>query len=163
MTRDMAHHAPEASEFYAELRPNRSLSRTGFIVVLAGFAMINAVFATLFVVAGAWPVSGFFGLDVLGVTAAFWIYRRRWADVSEIIDLRPDLLTVTKIRRRRAKRVWTCQPYWLRVELEVTGEVVGPLWLYSHGRGLRIAEFLGGRDRREFAAALRVALARVQP
>ena len=46
------------------LTPHRSLNRDGFLIVMA-FAGVSFVGGLAFLIIGAWPVIGFFGLDVL--------------------------------------------------------------------------------------------------
>ncbi|RME67015.1 MAG: DUF2244 domain-containing protein, partial [Alphaproteobacteria bacterium] len=45
------------------LMPARSLSPFGFRLLMAVLAALSAAIGTLFVLHGAWPVLGFFGLD----------------------------------------------------------------------------------------------------
>lgn len=48
----------------ATLTPHRSLSRSGFLLIMALVILINLVVGGLFMVVGAWPVAAFAGLDV---------------------------------------------------------------------------------------------------
>ena len=52
-------------DFQLVLRPNVSLSRDGFIILMVVFAAICLVAGGFFLAIGAWPVFGFFGLDIL--------------------------------------------------------------------------------------------------
>jgi uncharacterized membrane protein len=56
-------------------------------------------------------------------------------------------------------REWSFQPYWLKVELEESDDIVGALHLISHGKRFALGAFLSGTERRDFAHALRRALA----
>ena len=49
-------------DFQLVLRPNVSLSRDGFIILMMVFAAICLVAGGFFLAIGAWPVFGFFGL-----------------------------------------------------------------------------------------------------
>src|SRR5882724_5138615 len=64
-------HAPEPALFSAVVTPHRSLSRAGFLIVMAALGGISFVAGTAFLLLGAWPVFGFFGLDVLLVYSWF--------------------------------------------------------------------------------------------
>ena len=59
--------------FEAVLYPNLSLGRSGFIAVMAGVSSASVLMSGAFILAGAWPVAGFFGLDVLLLYLAFRI------------------------------------------------------------------------------------------
>ena len=51
--------------FSARVTPHRSLNRTGFTVLMAFVGVVSFVAGIAFYLMGAWPVLGFFGLDVL--------------------------------------------------------------------------------------------------
>ena len=53
------------------LKPHRSLSGTQFRVLMIVFALVGTATSLPFVIAGAWPVGGFMGLDVAVVYLAF--------------------------------------------------------------------------------------------
>ena len=145
--------------FHAVLRPYRSLSPSGFLAAMALVAGVSAVTGGIFLLAGAWPVTGFFGLDVALVYLAFRLNYRR-ARNSETIRLAGDAFTVERVSARGERRMWRFQPFWLRVILEEHGDEWNRLRLASHGRSLVIADFLGPAARRELAAAIREALER---
>ena len=57
--------------------PNRSLGRFGFHLLMAAIVLVSAAIGAAFVLAGAWPVTGFLGADVLLLYLAFrWNYRQ---------------------------------------------------------------------------------------
>src|SRR5256885_17157646 len=57
--------------FDAILYPHRSLPPRGFIVLMLVLSVVSFVAGVSFVLLGAWPILGFFGLDVLLVYLAF--------------------------------------------------------------------------------------------
>ena len=63
--------------FQLVLRPNISLSRQGFTILMVLFAAICLVAGGFFLAIGAWPVFGFFGLDILLLYWAFRVNYRR--------------------------------------------------------------------------------------
>ena len=77
--------------FSATLTPHRSLNRTGFLVVMAFVSVVSFAAGVAFLLMGAWPVFGFFGLDVLAIYWAFKISFRR-AKAYEEIRLTPSEL-----------------------------------------------------------------------
>ena len=69
--------AAQRPQFAAVLTPHRSLTREGFIAVMALIAGVNLIGGAVFFIAGAWPVAGFMGLDVLLI---WWAFRANFAD-----------------------------------------------------------------------------------
>src|SRR5262249_29210428 len=57
--------AQEPAIFSAVLTPHRSLSRKGFLALMLVAGGASLALGTTFLLAGAWPVVGFCGLDVL--------------------------------------------------------------------------------------------------
>ena len=87
--------------FSALLTPHRSLNRTGFLAVMAFLSVVSFATGVAFLLMGAWPVFGFFGLDVLAVYVAFRINFRR-ARASEEIRITPtELRLLAYLVRRR--------------------------------------------------------------
>src|SRR5271163_2412384 len=89
----------EPELFSALLTPHRSLNRTGFLVVMAFVSVVSFAAGVAFLLMGAWPVLGFFGLDVLAIYWAFRVSFRR-AKASEEIRLTPSELSVRRISHR---------------------------------------------------------------
>ncbi len=143
----------------AVLAPHRSLPPAGFLIVMLAFGGLSFVAGILFVLHGAWPVTGFFGLDVGLVYLAFRINYRS-ARRAERIRLLSDALTVDRLGVRGERRSWRFQPYWLRVILEEKGDDSNRLIITSHGRSLVLGSFLGAGERRSVAALIEDALAR---
>jgi uncharacterized membrane protein len=112
-----------------------------------------------FVSIGAWPVVGFFGLDVALIYLAFRLNYRS-ARRSEILRLAGDAFTVERISVRGERRTWRFQPFWLRVVLDERDADRNRLFVTSHGRFLAIGDFLAPAARRDLAATIRDALAR---
>lgn len=143
----------------AVLHPHRSLPPHGFVAVMAGLGGVSFVAGIAFVMLGAWPVTGFFGLDVLLVYLAFRLNYRS-ARRHETVRLTEESLVVESVGLRGERRRWQFQPYWLRVILEEPDEDSNRLMLASHGRSLVVGSFLAPSERRSLAGALKDALAR---
>jgi uncharacterized membrane protein len=122
-------------------------------------ALCTVSFGTglLFFLMGAWPVMGFFGLDVLLVYIAFRLNFRALR-VYETVDLRPDALTVTRVDPKGRERSWSFNPYWARLRLDERVGRSSELSIASHGKRLVFASFLTDPEREDFAAALGAAL-----
>ncbi len=145
--------------FDAVLYPHRSLGRRGFTIFMIVLGIVSFFMGLAFLLMGAWPVFGFFGLDVL---ALYWAFRLNYraAEVVETIRLTDDELVVGRTQRRRQVGEWKFQPYWVRVEVDSPGPHENRLLLKSHGRTLAIGSFLTPEERIDLAAALRDALRR---
>jgi uncharacterized membrane protein len=151
---------PRASPvfFDAVLYPHRSLPPQGFMVLMLVLSVVSFAAGVSFVLIGAWPIFGYFGLDVLLVYLAFRASYRS-ARAHEWLRLTEDTLTVERVGRRGERRRWQFQPFWLRVVLE-EHEETNRLVLASHGRELAVGGFLAPAERRNLAAALKEALNR---
>jgi uncharacterized membrane protein len=148
----------EPTIFSATLTPHRSLGRVGFIVLMVLFGGISFVTGMLFLVAGAWPVFGFFGLDVL---LLYWAFRLnyRHAEAYEQVTVTPSELKVRKVSHLGRAREWVLNPLWVRIDkvkLEDFG--IDRLFLVSRGKKLTIASFLGPDEKASFARELGNAL-----
>jgi uncharacterized membrane protein len=145
--------------FERVLLPHRSLPRRGFHILMLSLGFVSLAVGIGFVSIGAWPVIGFFGLDVALVYLAFRLNYRS-ARRSETLRLASDAFTVDRLGVRGERRVWRFQPFWLRVILEERPDESNRLRVASHGRSLLIGDFVSPAARRELAAAIREALER---
>jgi uncharacterized membrane protein len=148
----------ESTIFSAVITPQRSLSHRGFVgfmLILGGISFATGMF---FLIAGAWPVFGFCGLDVLLIYWAFRVSYRR-ASAYEEVTVTPSELTIRQVSHRGSTREWTLNPLWVRLDRVVHAEFgIERLFLVSQGRRLAIAGFLGPHEKESFAHALAAAL-----
>ena len=144
--------------FDAVLMPHRSLSPRGFLALMLAVCVISFGAGLAFFLAGAWPVVGFLGLDVLLVFGAFKLSYRS-ARGYESLCLTRDGLTVRRVDPQGRERFWQFQPTWLQVEMDDPPRHERRLELRSHGRSLAIGGFLTPSERLDLAQALRAALA----
>jgi uncharacterized membrane protein len=145
--------------FERVLLPHRSLEPRGFHILMLLLGFVSLAVGIGFVAIGAWPVCGFFGLDVALVYLAFRLSYRS-ARQREILRLADDAFTVERVDIYGERRVWQFQPFWLRVILLERPDESNRLLLASHGKSLPIADFLGAPMRRELAEILRSVLSR---
>jgi uncharacterized membrane protein len=61
----------EPTIFSATITPHRSLGGAGFLVLMIVFGGVSFISGMAFLLMGAWPVFGFFGLDALILYWAF--------------------------------------------------------------------------------------------
>ena len=149
----------ETPIFTAVLKPHRSLSPRGFVMVMLALISCSFTAGLAFWSMGAWPVVGFFGLDIVLVQLAFRMNYRQ-ARASEEITVFPDRLTVVKTTVRGDMTELGFNPYWARLEIDRHPEAgVTRVTIASHGKRLDVAGFLGPHERELFAKALSTALA----
>src|SRR5260370_40827390 len=133
--------AHEPKLFSALLTPHRSLNRTGFLVLMTFVSVVSFVAGTAFWIMGAWPVFGFFGLDVLVIYWAFRINFRR-ASASEEITVTPSELPVRRISHRGHVVEWGRNPLWMQLDQTIHAEfVLEQLYLLSRGRRVSLGTF----------------------
>ena len=145
--------------FSAMLTPHRSLNRAGFLILMAFLSIVSFAAGVAFLVIGAWPVFGFFGLDVLAVYFAFRTNFAR-ATAREEISVTPTELRVRRVSHHGAVSEFSFNPLWVRLDRQVHEEYgIERLALVSRGKSLTIASFLGPDEKASFAKALTTALA----
>lgn len=148
----------EPTIFSAIITPHRSLSSTGFLLVMLLVGGTSFAAGMVFYVIGAWPVVGFLGLDVLLV---YWAFRANYraAAAFEEVTVTPSVLRLRKVSHRGEVAEWTLNPMWTKLDRE-THEDYGLLHLFlvSQGRRLTVAGFLAPNERESFATALAAAL-----
>jgi uncharacterized membrane protein len=152
--------APDAEPtlFSAIITPHRSLGGVGFFVLMGVVSVVSFAAGMVFLLMGAWPVFGFFGLDVL---LFYWAFRinYRHAAAYEEVSVSPTALKVRKVDHRGAAREWVLNPLWVKLDQESHEEFgIERLFLVSRGKQLAIANFLGPDEKASFAQALGHAL-----
>lgn len=147
--------------FDAVLHPNASLSPRGFFLLMAFVGLISFCAGISFVMMGAWPVFGFFGIDIILVYLAFKLNYRD-ARRYETIRLTDSALTVERFTPSGRRERWRFQPYWLKVEIDDDPVPGSTVTLRSHGRIVEIGSFLSPEERLDFAHALRIELAKLR-
>jgi uncharacterized membrane protein len=148
----------EPTLFSAQLTPHRSLSRNGFLVLMGFLTAVSFAAGVAFTLMGAWPVFGFFGLDVLAVYWAFRINFRR-AQAIEEITITPSELRVRRVSHRGHVVEWVLNPLWVQLDQKTHAEFgIEKLYLVSRGRRISVASFLGADEKASFAKALITAL-----
>ncbi|HLG90203.1 MAG TPA: DUF2244 domain-containing protein [Alphaproteobacteria bacterium] len=157
MTMEPISERPRRVFFRAVLSPYRSLSPKGFRTIMLSVCAASLTIGTGLYLAGAWPVFGFLGLDVLLVYLALKASFRS-ARISETLELDERALTVDRVGLRGDRAHWSLQPNWLRVDLAEPVMPDTPLLLRTHGQSLAIAAFVGPDQRRAVARDLASAL-----
>src|SRR3977135_2381980 len=149
---------PQPELFSALLTPHRSLNRTGFLVLMGFLCAVSFAAGLAFLLMGAWPVFGFFGLDVLVI---YWAFRVNFRDAkaTEEIRVTPSELRIRRVSHRGQVVEWVLNPLWVQLDQKTHAEFgIEKLYLVSKGRRVSIARFLGADEKARFAKALTAAL-----
>jgi uncharacterized membrane protein len=141
----------------AEIRPHRSLSERGFIILIAVVTLANCCSAAVFIYMGAMFVPVFLGVDVIAVVVAFIASYRTARQVQRVHVTSRDV-TVSHETKQWKKVVWESPTAFTRVAVDrEEGRAVG-VRLALSGRHLSIAQWLSPKERQEFASALQDAI-----
>jgi len=127
-------------------------SMCALFLALGGVSL--AIAAAWGLIAGAWLVLPFAGLEVGALALAFVWHARRVGDF-ERISLQDGLLVVEICERSLVVR-HEFNPHWARLVVSQGSGV--RLALRSHGRELEIGRHLGTEERQRLAADLRQAM-----
>jgi uncharacterized membrane protein len=136
--------------------PHRSLGPVGYRVLLGVVICANVIGAIVFAIAGAWPVSGFMGLDVLALYIALRLSYAQ-ARAFERISISSSSFTVERCDARGNKSMVSLPSYWARVNFE-GDDTGGEITVRSHGKSIAVGEHLPGPERQHFADTLKQAL-----
>lgn len=148
----------EPTLFQVRLTPYRSLDQRGFLIVMAIVAAISFVCGTAFLLMGAWPVFGLFGLDVLAIWFAFRMNFRA-ARASEEITVTPSLVTIRQTAPDGRWREARLNPLWTRMHRELHEDYgLQRLTLETRGEPVEVGSFLHTAQREELATGLDRAL-----
>ena len=148
--------------FEALLTPHRSLGRTGFMLIMGALLFSWAVTGAIFLSYGAWPVFGFFGLDVIGLYIAFRLNYRA-ARAREEVSISRTALDIRKVAPSGKAEAHHFNPFWARFSVARHSEI-GITGMEVEGQGDRVAigSFLNPDDRESFAAAFSRALSKAK-
>ncbi|PWL19322.1 DUF2244 domain-containing protein [Falsochrobactrum shanghaiense] len=144
--------------FEALLTPYRSLGRTGFTILMSVLITCWLFVSTVFWSLGAWPIFGFFGLDVLLIYLAFrWNYRA--ARAREEISVSRSTLLIRQYAASGKMTAHSFNPFWTRFNVARKPDIgITSMRVESRGDSVIIGSFLNPDDRESFASAFGKAL-----
>lgn len=151
----------QAPAFRAVLRPHRSLSPQGFLILMGLLSGLSFATGLVFTLMGAWPVLAFFGIDVALVYLAFRLSYRS-GRAYELIELSPELLTLTRVDPAGRRQSVDFNPYWVRVELDEKPDGRTDLQLALRTQRHSFGHCLNNEEKRDFASALQSAILRTR-
>ncbi|MCR4267341.1 DUF2244 domain-containing protein [Nitratireductor sp. ZSWI3] len=149
----------DAPFFQASLTPYRSLSGRGFVLLMGVLLLVWLSIGAVFLQIGAWPVFGFFGLDVLAIYVAFRLNYRA-ARVREEVRLSRTSLDIRKVPPSGKAVEHHFNPFWTRFRVSRHEEIgITGMAVEMRGRSVALGSFLNPEDRESFAMAFGQALA----
>ena len=159
---DEAGGAAEEPVFDATITPHRSLGQDGFRLVMTLVCLVSVAASIPFMLLGAWPVAGFFGLDFIALFIAFKVNFNA-ARAFERIVVTPLEVLLRKVSHRGREKIWRSNWGWKSLQ-RADDQDYGllELSLVSRGRRTVIASALSPQEREGFARALGSALAKAR-
>jgi len=145
----------------AEIRPNRSLSERGFIILIGIVTLANCASAAVFLAMGATFVPFFLGIDILAVAVAFLVSFRAARRVERVQVTSTEIRVILETPKAR-QLVWESPTAFTRLHVEKDEERTVALKLALSGREAEIAAALSPRERADFAKALERAIWRAK-
>ena len=143
--------------FDALLKPNQSLSKRAFAIVMTTIIILNLISATVFLSSGALPIVGFLGLDVLAVWLAFrtcFRQQKQWTRVN----ITADRLRVDHLSHRGDLSYIEIPTAFARVDLKEPLSANSFLTLSHRRESWVIGRFLTVDERKSLAEAIRSAI-----
>ncbi len=149
--------AAQGLPFRAVLTPHRSLSPRGFAIFMLAVSAVSFVAGLAFALMGAWPVFGFFGLDVGLIYLAFRLNYRS-GRLYETVEVSPSTLTIQRVHPSGKTEAFEFPSYWARVVLSHGQDGRSNLRVGSHGREVKFGDFLTDDERSSLADEMRAAI-----
>lgn len=141
----------------AEIRPHRSLSQRGFIILICIVTALNCASAAVFVAMGAYFVPVFLGADVLAVVVAFLASFAAGRQV-ERVRVTDRSVRVTRETPKMTTLVWESPTVFTRVSVLTEDNQAIDLRLALSGKEAAVARSLSPSERAQFAQALEGAI-----
>ena len=139
------------------LYPYRSLNKTGFFLLMFALGLISFAAGIIFMLKGAWPVFGFFGLDVLLVYIFFKINFKS-GKKKEIIILTKNQLIIEFYDSKRIIKKHYLDANWLKINLIKLKNEISKLQISSKNKLVIIGSFLRYKEKINIAKSLHRAL-----
>ncbi len=134
----------------------------GFAILMALLGLVSLICSIAFLMMGAWPVVGFFGLDILLLWLAFKLNYRSGQAFEEVAIWPHDVL-VRQVSPGGKVREHRFNPFWTRFQVDRHEEFgITRMALSAGERELAIGSFLNPLDRESFAREFGQALATVK-
>ncbi len=155
-------HTADEAIFAAVIRPHRSLGQQGFKLVMTLVCLASIVSSIPFIIAGAWPVATFFGLDVVALYIAFRVNFKDGRAFEEVA-VSPVKVMLAKVTPKGERAEWRFDTIFTKLERQ-DDEDYGLMHLnvVSRGQSVPVAQALSPGERASFYDALAGALAKAK-
>jgi uncharacterized membrane protein len=140
-----------------EIRPHRSLSDRGLIILISVITAINCVTAAVFLSIGATLVPIFLALDVVAVAVAFAVSFASARRIERVVVTETRVRLLQETPRRRVL-VWEGPTAFTRLTSEIEDDRIVELRLTVSGRNALVGRALGPKAREELRRRLEAAL-----
>lgn len=136
--------------FSKVLRPHRSSSDRAVKIVTAFVVFLFMPTGTASLMAGAWPVFGFMGLEVAALIFALW-FNHKVGSAFEAITITDTEFRLSKVDHWGKRTYWSEKPQWLKIRFDAPSKqlIVG-----VHGKHVIIGKFLLEKEREALAEVL---------
>lgn len=142
----------------AVIRPNRSLSQRGFVILICVVTFFNCAAAAVFLAMGAYFVPLFLGLDVAAVVLAFLVSYAA-AKRVERVQVTAREVRVFEETPKSTRMLWESPTAFTRVAREVDeDDMMVDLRLAMSGREASVGRALSPEERADFGRALERAI-----
>lgn len=145
----------------AEIRPNRSLSQRGFVILISLVTALNCISAAVFIAMGAHLVPIFLGADLLAIIAAFLASYAAGKRIERVQVSSHDV-SISYETPKTSRLVWRSPTAFTRVALAVEDEMAVELKVMLSGKEIPVAAALSPGERADFAKALQAAIWRAR-
>jgi uncharacterized membrane protein len=149
------HTAVSESGLDLTIKRNCSISPQDLLCVLGLLMCVSLGIALVLACFGAWPVLPFAGIEMLALTAAFYLNGRHATDYERIALAGGKLVVEASDGGRFARHEF--DPQWLRLDERWLGREIR-LLLRSYGKELEIGRHLDTERRASLAECLRRSL-----
>ncbi|MCZ8332643.1 MAG: DUF2244 domain-containing protein [Rhodobacteraceae bacterium] len=154
---------PDDTQARLQLWPYRSLPRKGFVLFIG--ATCALILVPMLAVLGSpvlWGILPFFAIAIWGMWAAL-SRSYKDAEIVEDLTLTRDALSLTRHGPRGLRQDWQANPYWVSVQLHLTGgPVPNYLTLKGSNREVELGAFLSEAERLTLHDELSDRLARLR-
>ena len=139
------------------LYPYRSMNKLGFFILMFTLALISFVAGIMFILIGAWPVFGFFGLDVL-LIYIFFKLNFRSGKKKEVIILDKKNLIIKFYNPKKIEKIYKLDPNWLKINLIKLKNSTSKLQISSKNKSVIVGSFLRYQEKNDIICSLQKAL-----
>ncbi len=136
------------------LIPNRSLTRIMFFTILGILLFISISMGIFFYSIGAWPVIGFFGLDIIIFLIVFFWHNQSLKICEKIILNNKEMIIKKTKPFRKDLIVKFSPPNWINVTLKKSIYNKTRLVIHSHGSAIFVGDFLTKTEKKNLAQSL---------